>query len=174
MRQKRLRTTGLGCWRDRPFLDRTRLVFDEVVPMGRQEATRPDSDEDSICIGEFPCYSHYAERLARLKQVPILIASYRKYTGHEASALPTRPHVRQTQLIANIIICALTLNIWTKTTYSLSLLVRSNKWKSFNLSRAVNSLCFRNSYHVIFSVCFSMYVILYLNRYCKFPLSNEC
>jgi len=45
------------------------LVFDEVVPMettsmGRQEATRPDSDsdEESLC-------SHYA--LARLTQVPI-------------------------------------------------------------------------------------------------------
>jgi len=42
--------------------------------MGRQEATRPDSDED--CLGEFPCYSHYAERLARLKQVPICKAWY--------------------------------------------------------------------------------------------------
>jgi len=31
-------------WRDRPLLDRTHLVFDEVVPMVRQEATRPDSD----------------------------------------------------------------------------------------------------------------------------------
>jgi len=62
----------LGCWRDRPFLDRTHLVFDEVVPMGREQATRPDSDEDCIGIGEFPCYSHYAEPLARLKQVPIL------------------------------------------------------------------------------------------------------
>ena len=39
--------------------------------MGRQEATRPDSDEDRIRIGEFPCYSHHAGRLARLKQVPI-------------------------------------------------------------------------------------------------------
>ena len=27
--------------------------------------------EDCIGIGEYPCYSHYAERLARLKQVPI-------------------------------------------------------------------------------------------------------
>ena len=35
-----------GCWRDRPFLNRTHLVFDEVIPMGRQQATRPDSDED--------------------------------------------------------------------------------------------------------------------------------
>ena len=61
----------LGCWRDRPFLDHTHLVFGEVVPMGRQEATRPDSDEDCIRIGEFPCYSHHAERLARLKQVLI-------------------------------------------------------------------------------------------------------
>ena len=26
----------LGCWRDRPFLNRTHLVFDEVIPMGRQ------------------------------------------------------------------------------------------------------------------------------------------
>jgi len=26
----------LGCWRDRPFLNRTCLVFDEVIPMGRQ------------------------------------------------------------------------------------------------------------------------------------------
>ena len=59
----------LGCWRDCSFLDRTHLVFDEVVPMGRQEATQPDSDKDYIRIGEFPCYSHYAERLARLKQV---------------------------------------------------------------------------------------------------------
>jgi len=47
------------------------LVFNEVVPMGRQEATRPDSDEDYIHIGEFPCYSHYAECFAKLKQVPI-------------------------------------------------------------------------------------------------------
>jgi len=44
----------LGCKRDRPFLDRTHLVFDEVVPMGRQEATRPDSDKDCIRIGGFP------------------------------------------------------------------------------------------------------------------------
>jgi len=34
----------LRCWRDRPFLNRTHLVFDEVVPMGRQEATQPNSD----------------------------------------------------------------------------------------------------------------------------------
>jgi len=26
----------LRCWRDRPFLNRTHLVFDEVIPMGRQ------------------------------------------------------------------------------------------------------------------------------------------
>jgi len=26
----------LGCWRDHPFLNRTHLVFDEVIPMGRQ------------------------------------------------------------------------------------------------------------------------------------------
>ena len=34
----------LRCWRDRPFLNRTHLVFVEVVPMGRQEATQPNSD----------------------------------------------------------------------------------------------------------------------------------
>ena len=61
----------LGCWRDRPFSNRTNFVFDEVIPMVKQWATWPDSDEDCIRIGEFPCYSHYAERLARLKQVPI-------------------------------------------------------------------------------------------------------
>ena len=38
----------LGCWRHRPFLNRTHLVFDEVIPMGRQF--------DCICIGEFPCW----------------------------------------------------------------------------------------------------------------------
>jgi len=38
------------------------LVFDEVVLIGRQEA---------IHFGVFPCYCHYAERLARLEQVPI-------------------------------------------------------------------------------------------------------
>jgi len=37
-------------WRDRPCLNRTHLVFDEVVPMGRQQATRPGSDEDCIRI----------------------------------------------------------------------------------------------------------------------------
>jgi len=26
----------LGCWRDHPFLNSTHLVFDEVIPMGRQ------------------------------------------------------------------------------------------------------------------------------------------
>ena len=94
----------LGCWRDRPFLGRTQLVFDDGVPMGRQEATLPVSDEDCIRIGEFPCYSHHDERLARLKQVPIFKVLVRlgrdsnhvepRPTGHEASALPTRPHVR--------------------------------------------------------------------------------
>jgi len=33
-----------------PILNRTHLVFDEVIPMGRQWATRPDSDEDSAFI----------------------------------------------------------------------------------------------------------------------------
>ena len=61
----------LGCRRDRPFFDHTHLVFDEVVPMRREETTRPDSDEDCIRIGVFPCFSHYAERLDRLEQVPI-------------------------------------------------------------------------------------------------------
>jgi len=68
--------------------------------MGRQEATRSDYDEDCIRIGEFPCCSHYAERLARVKQVPIFKVLVRpcgdanhvepRPTGHEASALPTR------------------------------------------------------------------------------------
>jgi len=43
----------LGCWRDSPFLNRTHLVFAEIIPMGGQEAPRPDSDEDCIRIGEF-------------------------------------------------------------------------------------------------------------------------
>jgi len=75
----------LGCWRHRPFLDRTHLVFDEVVSMGRQEATRPDSDEDRIRIGEFPCYSHHAGRLARLKQVP------RSWPGRDSNHAEPRP-----------------------------------------------------------------------------------
>ena len=88
-----------GCWRDRPVLDRTHLVVDEVVPMGSQEATRPDSDEDCIRIGEFPCYSHYAERLARPQQIPIFKVLIQpcaelRPTEHEASALTTRPDVR--------------------------------------------------------------------------------
>ena len=97
----------LACWRDRPFLDRTHLVFDKVIQMGGQEATRPDSDEDCIGIGEFPCYSHYAESLTRLKQVPIFKVLLRpgrdsnhvepQPTRHEAIALPTRPHVQQIQ-----------------------------------------------------------------------------
>jgi len=41
------------CWRDSPFLNCTHLVFDEIIRMGSQEATRPDSDEDCIRIGEF-------------------------------------------------------------------------------------------------------------------------
>jgi len=44
----------LECWRDRPFLDRTYLVFSEVVPMERWKATRPDSDEDCSLCGDFP------------------------------------------------------------------------------------------------------------------------
>jgi len=47
------------------------LVFYEVVLMGRQEAKRLGSDKDCIHAGKFPCYSHYAERLARLKQIPM-------------------------------------------------------------------------------------------------------
>jgi len=84
-------------------LDRDLFLFDKVVPLGRQEAIRPDSDEDCIRIGEFPCYSHYAERLARLKQVPIfkvLVLPSRdpnhvepRPTGQQASALNTRPHM---------------------------------------------------------------------------------
>jgi len=67
---------------------------------GKAEATRPDSG-----IGEFPCHSHYAERLARLKQVPIFKVVVRpgrdsnhvepQPTGHEANTLPTRSHVRE-------------------------------------------------------------------------------
>ena len=72
----------LGCWRDLPFLNRTHFVFDQVIPMGRQKATRPDSDEDCIRIGEFPCYSHYAERLARLKQVPIFKVLAQPYSRY--------------------------------------------------------------------------------------------
>jgi len=44
------------------------LVFDEFH---RPEATRPDSDANCIRIAEFACCSNCAERLARLKQVPI-------------------------------------------------------------------------------------------------------
>ena len=67
----------------------------------------PDSYEDCICIGEFPCYSHYTESLARLKQVPIfkVLVDCRFLPGRdlnhtelrptkpEASALTTKPHV---------------------------------------------------------------------------------
>jgi len=60
-RQRCLPTPGLGCRRNRPFVKSTRLFFDEVVSMGRQETTRPDSDEDCIHIGVFLCYSHYAD-----------------------------------------------------------------------------------------------------------------
>ena len=57
---------------------------------GRQQATRPDSDEDCIRIGEFPCYSHYAERLARLKQVPIfkVLARPGRDSKHTNNDLP--------------------------------------------------------------------------------------
>jgi len=79
----------------------THLVFNEVVSMGRQEATRQGSDEDCIHIGELPCYCHYADRLARLKQLPIfkvLVQPGRnsnhaevRPTRHETSALTIRP-----------------------------------------------------------------------------------
>jgi len=67
------------------------LVFDEVIPMGRQEATRPDSDEDCIRVGEFPCYSHYAERLVRLKQVPIFKVLVRPGRDSNHAELRLRP-----------------------------------------------------------------------------------
>ena len=63
---------------------------DEAIPVGRQQATRPDSDEDCIRTGEFPCYSHYAERLARLKQVPIfkVLARPGRDSNHMNNDLP--------------------------------------------------------------------------------------
>ena len=99
-----LSTTGcLGCWRDRPFL-KPHLFFDESVPMWMQEAIRPDSDEDCIHIGEFPCYRHYGERLVKLEQVPVFKVlvwpgwdsnqAELRPTRHERSALTTRPYVR--------------------------------------------------------------------------------
>ena len=57
----------LGCWSiSQPDTLGLRRGYSDG-----KEATRPDFDEDCIRIGEFPCYSHYAERLARLKQAPI-------------------------------------------------------------------------------------------------------
>ena len=84
----------LGCWRDSPFLNRTHLVFAEIIPMGGQEAPRPDSDEDCIRIGSF-CYSHYAERLARLKQVSNFERSW--YDRGEIRTMPNYdlPSTRQ-------------------------------------------------------------------------------
>ena len=58
-------------------------------PMGRQGAARPDSDEDCIRIGELPCYSHYAERLARLELVPIFKVLLR--TGRNSNHAELRP-----------------------------------------------------------------------------------
>jgi len=55
----------------RPPICRPHALVFEVVPMGKQQAARPDSDEDCTYVGEFQCYSHYAERLARVKQVPL-------------------------------------------------------------------------------------------------------
>jgi len=60
----------LGCWRDRPFLKCTHLVFNEVVWWeGRKQHDQTPMKIASAL--EFPCYSHYAECLAKLKQVPI-------------------------------------------------------------------------------------------------------
>ena len=73
--------------------------------MWTQEATRPHSVEDCIHIAEFPCCSHYAKRLARLKQDPIFKVLIRpgrdsnrtelRPARHEASALTTRPRFRK-------------------------------------------------------------------------------
>ena len=45
---------------------------------------------DCIRVGEFPCYSHYAERLARQKQVPILkfVARPGRDSNHTNNDLP--------------------------------------------------------------------------------------
>ena len=37
---------NLGCWRDRPFLNRTHLVFDEVIPISRQHDRTPSRQHD--------------------------------------------------------------------------------------------------------------------------------
>ena len=44
----------LECWRDRPFLDRTRLVFDEVVPMGGKRQHDRTPTKFASALESFP------------------------------------------------------------------------------------------------------------------------
>ena len=46
----------LGCWRDHPFLNRTHLVFDEVIPMGSQPSRQHDQTPTKIAsaLENFP------------------------------------------------------------------------------------------------------------------------
>ena len=83
----------LGCWRDCPFLNRTHLVLDEVVPMGGQYDRTPTRLHLSLLqslwlTSAWPDWS----KLQFLR--PRFEPHEQRPTRHEASALTTRPRVR--------------------------------------------------------------------------------
>jgi len=85
----------LGCWRDRPFLNRTHLVFAEIIRMGSQEATRPDSDEDCIRIEEFLLQSlcrAFGQTEASFQFSKVLVR-----LGQDSNHAELRPTIYQTR-----------------------------------------------------------------------------
>ena len=105
---------NLGCWRDRPFLNRTHLVFDEVIPISRQHDRTPSRQHDRTPTVGNTTGSRQHDRTptkiaSALENFPAtvimpsawpdwskfqLLRSWHDPAGHEASALTTRPHVR--------------------------------------------------------------------------------
>ena len=92
----------LGCWRDRPFLNSTHLILDEVFLIGRQVGSTTGLTKIASALECYACYSHYTERLAKVKQVPFLNVLARpdrdpnhaelRPTRHEESALTLWSH----------------------------------------------------------------------------------
>jgi len=80
-------------WRDRPFLNRTHLVFDEVFRLegGRQHDQTPTKIASTLeNLPATVIKLNYVERLARLKQVPVfkVLARPGRDSNHANNDLP--------------------------------------------------------------------------------------